>query len=1210
MLSIKKMGRGSEDYYLNLTSYFIAHRQARLSSRANHQATSSAEAGGLAVAIELPGEPAGQWMGKGATRLGLRNEVFPEDLKPLMLGFHSRTGRALVQNAGAPNRVPGWDFTFSAPKSVSIVWSQADDELRQQIEDVHRRSVTAAISLAEEHLAYSRIGKAGAGHLPVKLVVAGFQHGTSRNEDAQLHTHCLVINVAVDSKDVTRALFSRPFFVNRNMLGAYYRAQLAFRLRAMGFRLRRHDASFEIVGVPEDLLRACSSRRNEILAYLNKQGRSGGLASSVATLDTRRSKAELPPRTELFERWQERNRQFGFHDVRFLMNPERPQRQGTFQQAIDAAIAKLATEASHFSKTDFLAAALQEAPTLGLGPVALMQEANAFLDRVATVRSVTSSTIVDAKSPQPLDLFDLGSHQGQQRFATREVLEEEQELIKTVEKLKGRKGAIVPEQIVEMAIEHRLKVVSDRAQESGEPLAEPPSFSKEQLGAIRHLTQDTLGTGAVRLLRGSAGTGKTDIAIATVKKALEEAGFKVIAATPTAKAARILQRATGLKVETITKTLGDYELPWGCVLNHHYKQIKNQLLGKATAPLRKPSPVLLDRNTVLMVDEAGMVATRETLMLAQMVERSGASLLLVGDDGQLPPVTRGAPFHSLSHRLGCAELTDIQRQQEGWARQVAKLAAAGEVPQALQILAEHDAVHSCESVEKAAVAMVGRWAALGAAREPRQAIMLANTNEECEALNQLAQRRRLAANAIDAKRSIPIRDLDQARGIDFASRVYVGDQILITKNSTGVDVQNGMVGTVIGLNTVNHNVTVQFPSGGASMIPAKQFSHLRLGYAVTTYKAQGDGYPNVLVLATESPQSKPSFYVQMTRAYGTTEIFTTRGLWNPDNEVIGKSALAEYLSRQPDLRLASDLMDVARSRAETVGSKLPPLEFSCPQSPPASDAPDVTPSSTTHVSPDFSARPAAPPTVSSAPNAQFDELTFPPPSQQHAPSPTEPADPAAIWEPAPTKPRRKKKKRPIDSPEAGTQEVLDEEEMPLPPVEATIPQPAAEPRVIVAPELPSVLPAEFLIVPVPSLRQWRPLGSTLSPDRVPLLPQDFLVTPRRPIIRSIPSRAISSGSQPANDRLAKPISLNEPQKIPIDEARDPIRRQARREKLLAAAIAQVSKEHGVPPDQVEVVNVREWEEDLGEVIKLWTEITFLIRTYGPLDLIKLIAFPV
>ena len=163
---------------------------------------------------------------------------------------------------------------------------------------------------------------------------------------------------------------------------------------------------------------------------------------------------------------------------------------------------------------------------------------------------------------------------------------------------------------------------------------------------------------------------------------------------------------------------------------------------------------------------------------------------------------------------------------------------------------------------------------------------------------------------------------------------------------------------------------------------------------------------------------------------------------------------------------------------------------------------------------------------------------------------------------------------------------------------------------IVSPELPSVLPVEFLIVPIPSVRQWRPLGSTLSPDRVPLLPQDFLVTPRRPIVRSIPSRAISSGSRPANDRLAKPISLNEPQKIPIDEARDPVRRQARREKLLAAAIAQVSKEHAVPPDQVEVVNVREWEEDLGEVIKLWTEITFLIRTYGPLDLIKLIAFPV
>jgi len=467
------MGRGSENYYLDLTGYFIANRVKRrdkpLTQIGEETGNGLSAPAGVAIEIDLPGEPAGQWIGGGCLDIGLHGEVFPEELQPLMLGYHPATGQPLVQNAGAPNRVPGWDFTFSAPKSVSVAWSQADEELRYQIEDAHNQSVVAAIELAEHHLSYSRIGKAGAGHVPVKLIVAAFGHGTSRNEDAQLHTHCLVLNVTVDRLGATRALYSRPFFVNRNVLGAYYRAELAHRLSEMGFQVRKHGTSFEIVGVPQDLLIACSTRRVEILAYLNEQGRSGAVAAAVATLKTRQTKAELPPRAELFERWQDFNRDFGFDEVRAIMDPERPKRPGTIQQALDAAIARLAAEESHFTKTDFLAAALQEAPMRGLNALTLLHEAHDFLERSSVVRSVTNSTVV-ARPPQAHDLFDLGSHQGHQRFTTREVLEEEQALLQTVESLKDKKGAVVPDQLVEMAIDDRLKYTS-----AAPPAQAPPT---------------------------------------------------------------------------------------------------------------------------------------------------------------------------------------------------------------------------------------------------------------------------------------------------------------------------------------------------------------------------------------------------------------------------------------------------------------------------------------------------------------------------------------------------------------------------------------------------------------------------------------------------------------------------------------------------------------------------------------------------------------
>lgn len=702
------------------------------------------------------------------------------------------------------------------------------------------------------------------------------------------------------------------------------------------------------------------------------------------------------------------------------------------------------------------------------------------------------------------------------------------------------------------------------------------------------------------------------MAIAVSTQAWEEAGYTVVAATPSAKAARILQEATGVDVQTITKALGDYELPWGAILSHHLTQLKNELLGRPTRPVHKPGPVRLDGKTILLVDEAGMVGTREMLMLAQQAERSGATLVLVGDANQLPPVRRGAPFESLSNRVGCVELTDIQRQKAEWARQVAKLAAAGEVPRALQLLAEHNAVHTHDTVEKAAASMVAKWAALGAVRDPHRAIMLANTNDECEALNQLAQRRRVAENAINSKRSIQIRDVDAARGIDYANNVFRGDQVLITRNSSAANVHNGMVGTVTNINTITQNLTVTFPNGQSAMIPAQRFPHLRLGYAVTTYKAQGDSQPDVLVLATESPQSQPAFYVQMTRAFGTTEIFTTKGLWNPDKEPVHKSPLAQYLSRQPDLRLASDLMDITRAEAEGAGSTLPPLEINFPKTPPPPDPPSVSPvpgstlfptghrTSSTDAARSQSAAPANPP---------VDERPIADPPRQPVTATSLPLPTAGTWPlPSPPKRRRKKKKRATDSTEADTQEVIDQEEAVIPPVEVIAPEAATESELIAPVDRPPVLPSEFFIIPVPSLAHWRPIASKISPDRIPLLPQDFLTTPRRPIVRSIPSRAITP--RPASEPLASPIHSAEPQSISIEDARNPAMRRARREKLLAATIAQVANEHGVPPAQVEVVNIREWEEESGNIIKLWTEITFLIRTYGPLDLIKLIAFPI
>jgi len=134
------------------------------------------------------GEPPGWWWGAGATSLKLRGLVARHELQQLLDGF-SPKGERLTQNAGRDNRRPGWDLTFSAPKSVSVLWSQADAEARRQIQEAHLAAVKAGLHYLETEAAFTRRGKAGLERERTGLLVAGFEHGTSRAGDPQLHTH-------------------------------------------------------------------------------------------------------------------------------------------------------------------------------------------------------------------------------------------------------------------------------------------------------------------------------------------------------------------------------------------------------------------------------------------------------------------------------------------------------------------------------------------------------------------------------------------------------------------------------------------------------------------------------------------------------------------------------------------------------------------------------------------------------------------------------------------------------------------------------------------------------------------------------------------------------------------------------------------------------------------------------------------------------------
>ena len=175
----------------------------------------------------------GYWLGKAAASLGLVGAVDPAAFRALAKGEHPDGGRLLERVAS--DHTPGWDFTLSAPKSVSLAWALADEPLRAALAEAHRGAVKAAFSFLEDEGGRARRGFGGRdGHVPAGLAIACFVHPASRELDPQLHTHGIVCNVVEGSDGRWTALDSRMIYLHRRAAASIYRAELRERVAELG----------------------------------------------------------------------------------------------------------------------------------------------------------------------------------------------------------------------------------------------------------------------------------------------------------------------------------------------------------------------------------------------------------------------------------------------------------------------------------------------------------------------------------------------------------------------------------------------------------------------------------------------------------------------------------------------------------------------------------------------------------------------------------------------------------------------------------------------------------------------------------------------------------------------------------------------------------------------------------------------------------------
>jgi Ti-type conjugative transfer relaxase TraA len=738
------------------------------------------------------GEPPGQWQGQGAEALGLTGKVEAEHLKGLFEGY-SPDGEALVQNAGHENRHSAWDLTFSAPKSVSVLWSQASPEVRQEIQAAHGEAVKEALSYLESEAASTRRGKAGSEVEPASLVVATFEHGTSRAQDPQLHTHALVLNVAVREDGSTGALETKGIFAHKMAAGALYRAELSAQLEErLGLTSTKVKSWFEVDHVPESLQEEFSKRRHEIEKVLEEKGTSGAVASKIANLESRQVK-EHTARETLFSGWQEVGKAHGWstQEVTALTQMERPQRDKAteLKECIDTALTKLTDRSSHFTKRDLTRAAAEEAQGRGLSSKEV----------VSGVASVLSSQ----------EVVPLGVVNRENRYTTKEMLAVERELIEGAIARKDEQGITVSNEALEKA------------------LANHDRLSPEQKAATQFLTQ---GTGGVRIVSGLAGTGKSS-SLSAAREAWESEGYKVIGAAPQGKAARELELNSGISSTTLHQRLYDVEN------------------GKLT----------LDSKTVLVVDEAAMVGTRLQNRISKIANASGAQVILSGDEKQLQSVQAGGAFSYFSEKLGRAEINTIRRQEEGWAREAVYDFAHGKAEEALQKYAERGLVSVNETRKDSLTSLIADWKDRGVV-EPHKHIMLAGTNSDVRELNEKAQSVRFAEGKI-GNESVKVE----------RTHYHQGDRVLFTKNSRKYGVENGTLGTIEKISS--KSMTARLDDGRKATIDLENYKEIKLGYAITTHKAQGTTVENAYVFLGGNMQDRELSYVQASRAKNETRFY-------------------------------------------------------------------------------------------------------------------------------------------------------------------------------------------------------------------------------------------------------------------------------------------------------------------------------------------------
>lgn len=778
---------------------------------------------------------------------------------------HAQLRQFIAENSKKhQTAIAGFDLVFTPSKSVSITWGLGDKQLRKSIEAAHEHAIQDVVRHLESNVVMTRRGHNGIRQIDTKSGVIGtkFRHYDSRAGDPNLHDHVVIANRVEGADDKWSSIDGRVLYQYGVECSELYNSKVqeyVTQLTGLQFEPRMQNGKpiHEIVGISDETIRAFSSRRGDISAELDKVKEKfvadNGYEPSEkqliklaqqATLATRPAKSEARSLEDLHTEWVAAAHALSEHGVHvpvdhqladMLKNASVQYEQNTLQAVrqeaystpleahTDAVLSRLEEARSTWRRTHINAETTRYVRELGL---------NETQDR-GLISSIRQSVIEDSL---PLHIKETrltpreylrkdGTSQYQridaELFTSERVLAAENKILDAASR------AVIPASTVDV---FELAAQKRRAELAAQGYTLPAG---QEAMAREFATSDKLLVVGI----GAAGAGKTSSTRLAVD-AIEASGNRVIGMAPTAAAAAVMRSEMRINADTVDKILTDWQS------------------GKASVDVRP--------GDVLLVDEAGMIATPKMEKILTLAQERGALVRALGDYRQLSAVGSGGALRLVDREIGAVHLDELFRFKNP--EEAAATLSLREPPlvgtdKPFEFYKENGRIVAGDADAMIEDVFRGYSADVTAGK---QSIMIASTNEAVTKLNDLAQAHAIEHGQVSAGAG--------AVALHNSSRAHVGDTIVTRKNArrlvvnSGQDfVKNGDLWRVTDLHDDGRITAQHTGHGGKVTLPAGYVQEsVELGYAATIHRAQGSTVDTAHALVDASTD-RAGAYVALTR---------------------------------------------------------------------------------------------------------------------------------------------------------------------------------------------------------------------------------------------------------------------------------------------------------------------------------------------------------